>query len=105
MDGRNAGMTQKDIGVVDVSSRWNVKLPVEMPLDIVHWLREHSVRDLKKLLLEMHSAGEDITEYVPVLEELEAEEKKLKFSGDLKARDGELDVLEYIDEEMREALA
>ena len=98
-------MTHKEVEIVDVSSKWRVKMPVTMPTDIVHWLREHSVKDLKNLLLEMHSAGEDITDYVPILEELEAEEKRLRLEGVLHENDEDTDPLEYVEQEMKEALS
>jgi hypothetical protein len=94
------------VEIVDLSSKHAEKMPVHLSGWMIHWLREHDVRDLKNLLLEMHSDGEDITGYVPILQELEALEKKLKLSGDLPARTEEdLDPLAYVEEEMKEALA
>jgi len=94
------------VEIVDLSSKHNEKLPVHLSGWMIHWLREHDVRDLKNLLLEMHSDGEDITEYVPILDELEALEKRLKLCGDLPAMTEEdLNPLEYVEEEMKEAMA
>ena len=98
-------MEHSEVKITDMSSKWHVRLPVKMPADVVHWLREHSVKDLKMLLLEMHSAGEDISEYVPVLEELECEEKKLRLSGVLHENDEDTDPLEYVDVEMKAAFS
>ena len=98
-------MHAHDVEIVDVSEH-HVKTPVDLPPPVVHWLREHTVHDLKMLLLEMHSAGEDITAYAPVLSELERMEKEWKLSGALPAHcEEDLNPLEYVDVEMKEALA
>lgn len=97
-------MIAQHVEIVDFAEH-AAKLPVEIPAPVVHWLREHDVHDLKKLLLEMHSDGEDITEYAEVLSELEHLAKIEKLSGELPAKvDDDTNPLEYVDEEIEEAL-
>jgi hypothetical protein len=62
-------MNTQELKIKDVSGN-GAETFVTIPAPIVHWLREHDLRDLKGLLLEMHSAGEDITEYSQVLEDV-----------------------------------
>jgi hypothetical protein len=98
------GMHAHDVEVVEVSNH-HAKLPVNLPVPVLHWLREHTVHDLKVLLLEMHTAGEDITDYAPALSELERLEREWKMSGDVPASEEDLNPLEYVEEEINEAFA
>ena len=103
--GRIKGMDRMhthDIDIVDVSEH-HVKLPIEIPISIVHWLREHDLKDLKKMLLEMHNDGEDITQYSMVLEELEQLQRTMKLKGDIPAYEDELNPNQYVEEEIEEA--
>jgi hypothetical protein len=45
--------------------------------EIVHWMRSHSVKDLEDLCLEMHSNGDDISDLISLVSELEDIEEKL----------------------------
>lgn len=98
-------MSAHDTEIVDIADDHRLKVPVKLTPEVVHWLRGHDLHDLKKMMLEMHSAGEDITEYAAMLQELEKLQKALKLHGDLPATEEELDPEEYVEAEMREALA
>lgn len=90
---------------MDVSEH-RVEFYCEIPVPVIKWVKEHTVHDLRALLLEMHEDGEDITEYAPMVEELEHLEKKWKLEGELPARtEADTDPLDYVEKELESAFA
>lgn len=48
---------------------------------VVEWMKTHTTQDIKDLVFELYSMGEDVSELVAIVNELE--EMEMEFEGEL----------------------
>lgn len=78
---------------------------VDIPPDVVHWMKRNTISDLKALFLEMHSDGEDIANMVQLVNDLEDAYRKVRYSGYLPEQEEYLEEIDHVEEEIEEVMA
>lgn len=66
--------------------------------DMENWMRYHSIQDLRDLAFEMYNRGEDISEMVQLIHEMDEMARNTHMADDMVYSNAEYDVLSYVEE-------
>ena len=69
-----------------------------MDRDMIDWMRYHSIQDLRDLAFEMYNRGEDISEMVELIHEMDHMAHNVHIESEDVYANAEYDILSYVEE-------
>ena len=69
-----------------------------MDRDMIDWMRYHSVQDLRDLAFEMYNRGEEISEMVELIHEMDHMAQNVHIESQDVYANAEYDILSYVEE-------
>ena len=70
-----------------------------MDSEMIDWMKYHTIQDLRDLAFEMYNRGEDISEMVELIHEMDSMAQKTRMTGtDNIYVESEYDILSYVEE-------